>query len=90
MKKLLAALSGTVALAAAPAAAQNGFSFIDAGKTAIDYRVATVGPQRVCAELARLSGRDLTILSAELVAASDSAPAKFACKKSAVSGPQAA
>ena len=63
-------------LAVFPARAQNGYSFDDAARSAIDYRVAAASPQRQCGlHLARALERDITLLSATAVPASDAAPA---------------
>jgi hypothetical protein len=64
-----------LAVSAAPAAAQNGYSFFDADRSAIDYRLSPVAAQRACHELRRLAGGELTILSAEAVAWTAQAPA---------------
>ena len=69
-------LAIALTLVASPAAAQNGFSFLDAAQSAIDYRVASAGPRTACRDLLlSLSGSDLTVLSARDVAATDGAPA---------------
>ena len=75
--RLLPAMLLAVALASAarPAAAQNGFSFLDASRSAIDYRVASAAPRLPCRALAELSGGELTVVSAQEVPASQNAPA---------------
>lgn len=72
---LLLILAAGLALPGAPALAQNGFSFLDATTSTIDYRVAAAGPRLPCRELRALSSGELTIVSAESVAAAGSTPA---------------
>src|SRR5262245_62072536 len=62
-------------LAAGTAAAQNGYSFLDASRSAIDYRVAPATPRPGCADLLALSGGDLIIVSAQTTPASEAGPA---------------
>lgn len=57
-----------------PALAQNGYSFIDADKSPVNYRQGAVAPRLACKDLLRLSGGQATIVSAELVAAAGDAP----------------
>jgi hypothetical protein len=57
------------------ALAQNGYSFLDAAKSALDYRVAAVAAQMACHDLAKFSGGQLTIIKAESVAATPRVPA---------------
>ena len=61
-------------LVAGPAAAQNGYSFLDAARSAIDYRVAPAAPRLGCRDLTALSGGDLTVVSAQSVSATEGAP----------------
>src|SRR5215475_11649062 len=68
-------LATALILAAGPAAAQNGFSFLDAAQSAIDYRVSPSTPRLGCRDLLALSGGDLTVVSALGVPASDASPA---------------
>src|SRR5262245_26264798 len=68
-------LSVALTLSAGPAAAQNGYSFLDASRSAIDYRIAPAAPRGDCAQLRALSGGEMTIVSAQAVAGSDAAPA---------------
>lgn len=72
---LAAACALAAAALATPALAQNGYSFLDAGSSAIDYRVATVAAQRACHDLRRLAGGQLTIVKADAVAAAGNVPA---------------
>jgi feruloyl esterase len=67
------AAAAMVALAT-PTRAQNGFSFGDAGQSAVKYTVATVKPQAACRELANRAGGDVTILAAEVIAAAEGVP----------------
>jgi len=69
-KGVLAAL----ALMPAAAAAQNGYSFLDAEKSAVRYGVATVKPAMDCAAIAGLATPDTTILSVRTVPAADGVP----------------
>jgi feruloyl esterase len=68
-------LVAALTLAAGTAAAQNGYSFLDASRSAIDYRVAPTSPRPACADLLALSGGDLTVVSAQSAPASDASPA---------------
>ncbi len=70
----LASVLAAALLFAAPATAQNGFSFIDVAKSQVDYRLATVVPATTCADLRRLSGAALTIASTETIAAREGVP----------------
>ncbi len=72
---LRAAAVATFACSAGSAAAQNGYSFLDADKSAVDYRLATVQPATACAELRRLSDSTVTITMADTVAAAGGVPA---------------
>ena len=75
-RALRAALLATaLSLVAGHAAAQNGFSFLDASRSTIDYRVAPSAPRVACAELRALSGSAMTVVVAQSVPASESAPA---------------
>jgi len=57
-----------------PAWAQNGFSFTDAARSASGYSRATVRPQMACRELLGMTDADVSIVSAEVVAAADGVP----------------
>jgi len=62
---------------AAPAAAQNGSSFLEASTSAIDYRVAQVPmtrPAASCRSTLQLTGHDYSVISATLVAATTEVP----------------
>ena len=52
---------------AVPAAAQNGSSFLDAARSAIDYTVASTQPLTTCRTLVGLTGHDYSIISATLM-----------------------
>ena len=73
-------------LATPPALAQNGYSFLDADKSQIDYRVAPAAAQRACHDLRRLSGGQLTIIKADAVAAFARVPAF--CRVTGVIAPE--
>ena len=64
-----------VAALTTPAMAQNGYSFLDAAQSPIDYRVASAAPRIACAELRGRAPAGVTILSAAPIAATDAAPA---------------
>ena len=87
---LLRSLSVIVVLAAlaftAPAAAQNGFSFIDAAKSPLNYSHATVKPQMACRELRGLTDANTSILSAEIMAAGGGVPEH--CRVSGLIAPE--
>ena len=59
---------------ASDARAQNGSSFIDAGKSPLNYRLGGVAPRAGCKDLMRLSDGQVTILSAELIAPAGDMP----------------
>lgn len=63
-----------LALIPAAAAAQNGYSFIDADKSAVRYGVAPMKPAMSCAAVSGLATADTTILSARTVPAADGVP----------------
>lgn len=79
-------LAAALALAGSPALAQNGYSFLDAAKSALDYRVTPVAAQMACHDLAKFSGGQLTIIKAELVAATPRVPAF--CRVTGVIAPE--
>jgi feruloyl esterase len=58
----------------AAAAAQNGYSFIDADKSAVRFGVATVKPGMSCANVTTLGTTETTIVSARIVPAADGVP----------------
>src|SRR6478735_5684786 len=64
-----AGVLAALALMPAAAAAQNGYSFIDADKSAVRFGVATVKPGMSCANVASLGTTETTILSARIVPA---------------------
>jgi feruloyl esterase len=68
-------LAAACVLAASTALAQNGYSFLDADKSQIDYRLAPVAAQIACHELRRIAGGQVTIIKAETVAAAAGVPA---------------
>lgn len=72
-----AALSLAAALVALafPAHGVNGYSFLDAASSPLDYRVANASPRMACRALKAQGRGALTILSAEEVPASADAPA---------------
>jgi feruloyl esterase len=71
---LVALLIALVAGLSAPAAAQNGFSFGDATRSASGYSRATVRPQMACRDLRGLTEPDVSVVSAEVVPAADGVP----------------
>src|SRR5476649_587548 len=81
-----AALLATLALIPAIAEAQNGYSFIDAGKSAVHYSVAAAKPVMNCAGVSRLSWTSVTILSTRTVPAADSVPEH--CRVSGLIAPE--
>jgi feruloyl esterase len=72
-KSLLAALALTP-LASVGALAQNGYSFIDAAGSAIQYSMAPVKPALSCAAVATLATAETTIISTRVVPAADGVP----------------
>jgi hypothetical protein len=79
-------LAAVCVFAALPALAQNGYSFLDAAKSPLDYRVAPVAAQMACHELRKLSGGQITIIKAEAVAAA--APVPAFCRVTGVIAPE--
>ena len=74
------AVVGTLAAAVlllhgASASAENGYSFLDADKSAVNYRHAATQAQTTCAELRRLASVSFIVLSAEELAGSKDLPA---------------
>jgi hypothetical protein len=70
----------------APAAAQNGFSFTDAARSASGYARPTVRPQMACRDLLGLTDPDVSIISAEMIAAGDGVPEH--CRVNGVLAPE--
>ena len=60
---------------AAPAPATNGYSFLDAARSPLDYSRADVAPVMACKALERAFTADVAITSATAVAASGDVPA---------------
>ena len=81
-KGLVAAL----ALIPTGAAAQNGYSFIDADKSAVKYSVAPAKPVMGCDGVARLSWASMTVVSARVVPAADGVPEH--CRVSGLIAPE--
>jgi Tannase and feruloyl esterase len=81
-----AGVLAALALMPAAAAAQNGYSFIDADKSDVRYGVAAVKPAMACAGVARLSWASMTILSARTVPAADGVPEH--CRVSGLIAPE--
>ena len=75
-----------LAAAASSAAAQNGYSFLDAEKSAVNYGHADVRAQLACRALAGMTGDGITIVSASMLAASGRLPAF--CRVVGVIAPQ--
>lgn len=73
-------------LAAAPASAQNGYSFLDSARSAVAYAQAATKPQLPCRDLRSLAGGDVSIIAAEVVAAADGVPEH--CRVSGVIAPE--
>ena len=69
-----AGVLAALALMPAAAAAQNGYSFLDADKSAVHYSVATAKPVMGCEGVAQLSWASMTVLSARVVPAADGVP----------------
>ena len=67
-------LALTVIGVAAPAAAQNGYSFSDAARSVTAYSRATVRPQMACRDLLGMTDPDMSIVSAEIIPAADGVP----------------
>ena len=72
--RLIAAIILSAGTLSAPAFAQNGYSFIDAEKSPLNYRAGGVAPRLPCEDLMRVSSGQLTIVSAELVVAAGDVP----------------
>ena len=65
--RLIVAAAGLVVLTGPAAGAQNGSSFLDASRSAIDYTVATTRPAVACESLVSLTDHDYTVVSATRV-----------------------
>jgi feruloyl esterase len=63
--------AGMLVATAAVAAAQNGYSFLDAGSSAVDYRQAPAQAQASCNDLRRLASSSFIVLSAEQLGGTD-------------------
>jgi hypothetical protein len=61
--RLIVAAAGLVVLTGPAAGAQNGSSFLDASRSAIDYTVATTRPAVACESLVSLTDHDYTVVS---------------------------
>jgi Tannase and feruloyl esterase len=85
LRVLLATALATLALAS-PAAAQNGYSFGDVARSVVGYAQATVRPQMACRDLLGMSDTDVSIISAEVVAAAGGMPEH--CRVSGVLAPE--
>src|SRR5215470_7708804 len=72
--RLIAAIILSAGTLSAPAFAHNGYSFIDAEKSPLNYRASGVAPRLPCEDLMRVSSGQLTIVSAELVVAAGDVP----------------
>jgi feruloyl esterase len=59
---------------AAPAAAQNRFSFVDAAGSPLNFSKATVKPQIACPDVRGLAGDGVSIVAVEIVAAAAGVP----------------
>ena len=71
---------------AAPAAAQNGYSFSDAARSATAYSRATVRPQMACRDLLGMTDPDMSIVSAEVFPGGDGVPEH--CRVNGVLAPE--
>jgi hypothetical protein len=75
-----------LALIPAAAAGQNGYSFIDAGKSTVPYSIAPAKPVMNCAGVAHLSWASMTVLAARTVPAADGVPEH--CRVSGLIAPE--
>jgi hypothetical protein len=73
-------------LPASAGLAQNGFSFVDAEKSAIHYSAAALKPAMTCAAVPGLSTAETTIISASVVPAADGVPEH--CRVSGLIAPE--
>ena len=69
---LVAALA--VLAVAAPAAAQNRYSFVDAARSPLNFWKATVKPQIACPDIRSLAAGGVSLLAVEIVAAAEGVP----------------
>jgi tannase/feruloyl esterase len=81
-----AAVLAALALMPTVAAAQNGYSFIDADKSAVKYSVAPMKAAMPCAAVPHLAWASMTILSARTVPAADGVPEH--CRVSGLIAPE--
>lgn len=72
--------------AGGPALAQNGYSFLDADASPLDYRQASARPQRGCDSLRSLGETDVTIIAAETIPAAGAVPEH--CRVSGLISPE--
>jgi feruloyl esterase len=71
---------------AAPVAAQNGSSFLDAATSAVQYSVTSARPILACADMTGLASAETTIVSARTIAAANGVPAH--CRISGLIAPE--
>src|SRR5437773_3182921 len=69
---IVAALA--VLAVAAPAAAQNRYSFVDAARSPLNFWKATVKPQIACPDIRSLAAGGVSLLAVEIVAAAEGVP----------------
>src|SRR5262249_28082686 len=70
----IVAVSLALCAAAAPAGAQNRYSFVDAARSPLDFSKATVKPQMACPDVRTLAAGTASILAVEIVAAAAGVP----------------
>src|SRR5215510_2932827 len=73
-RRSIVAVSLTLCAAAAPAGAQNRYSFVDAARSPLDFSKATVKPQMACPDVRTLAAGTASILAVEIVAAAAGVP----------------
>ena len=73
-KGVLAALALSPAFVSAGALAQNGYSFTDAGNSAVHYGTAPARPVMTCTNVAELATAETTIVQARVVPPADGVP----------------
>src|SRR6516162_9419625 len=74
-RAIAAALSAVAAFGlCASARAQNSYSFLDGAKSPVNYSLANATPQMKCTDLVRFSTTDVTIISAQLIPATNGVP----------------
>lgn len=81
-----AGVLAALALMPATAMAQNGYSFIDADKSAVKYSVAPMKAAMPCAAVPHLAWASMTILAARTVPAADGVPEH--CRVSGLIAPE--